>query len=89
MYIWKTCVSRHRTKAQVLWHVTACRWVSSRLAFQRIILPSAGGSSSEGLLVLLGPEDEGTAISQNSSNYIPTDAATHQHLYENLTSDVF
>ena len=80
---------RCMTKAQVFWHVTACQWVSSCLVFQRIILPSAGGSSSEGLIVLLGPEDESTTISRNASNYLPTDTASYQHLYENFTSDVF
>jgi len=65
-------VPRHRTKAQVFWRVTAYRWVSSCLAFQRIILPSAGGSSSEGLLVLLGPEDEGTAILRNIRTFSET-----------------
>jgi len=63
MHIWKTSVPTHMTKAQVFWHVKACQWVSSCLVFQRIILPSAGGSSSEGLFVLLGREDEGTTIS--------------------------
>jgi len=62
-YIWKTSVPTRMTKAQVFWHATASRWVSSCLVFQRIILTSAGGSSSEGVLVLLGPEDEGTTIS--------------------------
>jgi hypothetical protein len=88
-YIWKTFVPRRMTKSQVVWHVTVCWRVSSCLAFQRIILPSAGGSSSEGLLVLLGTEDECTTISRNASNYLPTDSASHQHLYENLTSDIF